>query len=146
MQLKLRSAFAAVVAFVALVALATPAGALAGGGCSACQVYSPDVPSAGGGQSSGPTGTSVPLSTGASHVLAHSGRDKSLLKPLLTDPGLGARRDLESVNSGTAGSPSALGAVFDLGPGPVALFAILVATALTIAVRGGLRGWRHLRS
>jgi hypothetical protein len=138
---------ATVVLFIALVA---PAGALAGGcNASACHVYSePNAPSAGGQQqpSQHPTGpaTSSPkqVPTKLSRVLANAGEDRSALKQLLNDSGVGAAGS----GSGNSGSPSAFGAAFDLGTGPTVLLGILLATAVAFAVQGGVRGWFHRRS
>lgn len=148
MQLSRRSLLVAAAAATALVVLVTPVGALAGNGkgCSACQVYTEEISTGGGGTPIGATGEAVPLSKGAGHVLARSGKDKGVLKPILTDPGFGATRGLESVSAEGVSSPGALGAVFDVGYGPVVLFAILLATALGLALRGSLRGWRRIRS
>jgi hypothetical protein len=138
-----------------------PAGALAGHGgkcnASACKVYleqggnpagpgGPTKPQGSGTQpsSSGPATSSgqAKAPTKLGRVLAHAGSDKMPLKNLLADSGLGP------VGSGTGsvGSPSALGAAFDLGSGPTILLAILLATAIGLALHGSLRNWRGRRT
>jgi hypothetical protein len=77
-----------------------------------------------------------------SRVLAQAGKDKAPLSQLLNDSGLGT---VQSGPSNVA-APSVLGAVFDLGPGPTALFAILLAAVLGFGVHGGVRGWLRRRS
>jgi hypothetical protein len=138
---------------VLLVALAAPGAALAGGGgnCSACQVYSEQSgPNAGRKQQPPPQQPTSPSTSGEkqphvtkkyARVLQLAGRDRGPLKKLLTGGNLGA------LNSGpdTVGSPSLLGAAFDLGTGPMILLSILLATALGLAARGSLRGWRLRR-
>ena len=134
------------------VALAAPGGAIAGGGgnCSACQVYhEPNPPSAGthqqppppqqptgSAQSGGQQPTQAPK--GLSRVLAQAGKDKAPLSRLV-----GSGGSLE--NGGSVASPGLLGAAFDLGAGPTALLAILLASALALAARGSVRGWRLRR-
>lgn len=141
---------AAVATVAFFIALALPAVALASGGkkcnASACKVYiEPDVPTAAGGhtaQSPHPTSTSTnqPQSTptNLSRVLAHAGPDKDALSRLLRDSGIGT---LQSPTVAVV-APSALGAAFDLGTGPTVLLALLLATAVGLAVLNGLRGWR----
>ena len=135
---------------VVLLVLVTPVTALAGGGgnCSACQVYhEANGPSAGkqqpstqpqqpiGSTKSGGKQTHVPK--GLSRVLSQAGKDRKPLSQLLGDAGIGSLRN----GSGDVGSPSILGAAFDLGVGPTVLLAILLATALGLAARGSVRGW-----
>jgi hypothetical protein len=139
-----------------LIALAAPAVATAGGGgnCSACQVYhEPNPPTAGkqqqappptpqqptGSAQSGGQPTQSPKAKGLSRVLAQAGQDKAPLSRLLTDSGTG------SLQGGSVASPSLLGAALDLGTGPIALLAILLATALALAARGSVRNWRLRR-
>jgi hypothetical protein len=144
---------AAAVTIVFLVALAAPAAALAGGGgnCSACQVYhEPNAPSAGRQQpptqpqqpsgSNQSSGKQAHVPKGLSRVLAHAGKDRKPLSNILGESGITSLRS----GSGSVGSPSLLGAALDLGAGPTALLAILLATALGLAARGSLRG-RRLR-
>jgi hypothetical protein len=140
------------------IALGSPAAALAGGGgkcnASACKVYvEPNGPSAGKQQqpqTGGPTQpTGGPPSAGPkTHVpknltraLAQAGRDRDALRHLLAGSGVG---DLSGNDS--AGSPTVLGAAFDLGAGPLVLLFILLATALGLAARGSLRGRLRRRS
>lgn len=138
------------VAAVVCVALAVPAGAFADKcNASACKVYhEQDVPNAGRKQQSPPPtgpntgGGPTHIPTKLSRVLQHAGKDKGPLKNLLTDAGLGDLR----TPAAAAGSPSALGAAFDLGTGPLVLLAILIATAVALAARGPVRGWLTRRS
>jgi hypothetical protein len=140
---------------VFLIVLAAPGVASAAGGpkcnASACKVYiEPNVPSAGGHQQqqppqqqpTGSTGTQTQAPTGLSRVLAQAGEDKAPLSHLLTDSGLGT---VKTGPVNVAGS-SSFGAAFDLGAGPTALLAILLATALGFAVHGPVRGWLRRRS
>jgi hypothetical protein len=137
--------------------LAAPGVAIAAGGpkcnASACKVYiEPNVPSAGGHQQPPPQqqptgsttngGTQTQAPTGLSRVLAQAGEDKAPLSHLLTDSGLGT---VKTGPVNVAGS-SSFGAAFDLGAGPTALLAILLATALGFAVHGPVRGWLRRRS
>jgi len=145
-----------VAAAVLLVALAAPTAAFANGGAkckaSACQVYyDSGAPSAGEQQPPAQTTTGSSKSSGAqqshtpkrlSRVLLHAGKDRAPLQNLLNgDAAIGNLR-----SSGGGGSPSLLGAAFDLGAGPTVLLAILLATALGLAARGSLRGRRGKRS
>ena len=75
-------------------------------------------------------------------MLANAGQNKVPLSRLLNDSGIGAL----AAAPANAGSPSALGAVSDLGAGPMVLLAILLATAVAFAVQGGVRGWLRRRS
>lgn len=139
---------------VAFIALAIPATALAGGGgkcnASACKVYvEPNGPSAGKQQQPPPPPTSGSTKgKGKTHVpknlaraLSQAGRDRGPLKHLLTDGGLGSMK-----GGADAGSPTLLGAAFDLGAGPLVLLSILLAIALGLAARGSVRSWLHRRS
>jgi hypothetical protein len=140
-------------AAVALIALAVPAAAVASGGgncnASACKVYhEPDGPSAGGHQQQPPQPTTGPNTAGGgtdtqapkdlSRVLAQAGADKAPLSRLLNDSG-------GSLQAGSVGSPSLFGAILDMGAGPLALLAILLATALGLAARGPARDWLRAR-
>jgi hypothetical protein len=132
------------------IALAIPTVAVAGntGKCnaSACKVYvEPNGPSAGGGQNAQqPQGTrpksTTHHSTKLTRGLARAGNDRGPLKHLLVGPAVG------SLKGGNVASPSMLGAVSDLGAGPLALLSILLATALGLAARGSVRSWLHRRS
>jgi hypothetical protein len=134
------------------IALAIPATALAGGGgkcnASACKVYvEPNGPSAGKQQPPPPTSDST-KGKGKTHVpknlaraLSQAGRDRGPLKHLLTGGDLGSMK-----GGANAGSPTLLGAAFDLGAGPLVLLSILLATALGLAARGSVRSWLHRRS
>lgn len=142
---------AAVAAVVAAILIA-PAGALAcgGGGMSAAQIYRECGPSAAGGAPLGAPGQqSVPVSQQVQQSLGHfASKDKADaagLKQLLENPGFGATRSLTSVPADAVVAPSTLSAVFDLGAGPLALIAVLGATALTLLAGTGWRGWRRWR-
>jgi hypothetical protein len=141
---------------VLFVALGSPAAALAGGGgkctASACKIYVEPNGASPGKQQQQQTVTPTqqtggPTTGGKAHVpknlaraLAQAGRDRGPLKHLVAS-GLG---DLSGNDS--AGSPTILGAAFDLGAGPLALLFILLATALGLAARGSLRGRRRQRA
>lgn len=138
------------VATVALIALAAPTVALAdkGGKCnaSACKVYvEQDVPNAGNHQrpqaqqSGGSKASSGHKRDKVSQVLALAGSDRGALRRLLADSGSG------KLEGGNVRVPSALGAAFDLGSGPTALLAILLATVVGVGAHNGWRGWRHRR-
>jgi hypothetical protein len=139
-------------AAVALLALAWPAAALAGGcHASACKVYTESGGSADGGHQSNTGGdglTQKPLKipSKTSQLLAHAGKDRKLFSKLVSNPAYGTQRGLDKTSLGSVASPSALGAAFDLGAGPIALLAILLASALGLAVHQGLRGRRRRRA
>ncbi len=143
------------------IALALPAGAFASKGhkckASACLVYveqggsphpggsgpkPPQQSSSGPATSGGKHQTPAPTPGKSARALAQAGTERSALKNLLGDAGLG------NPGSGTASvaSPSALGAAFDLGSGPTVLLAILLATMLALAGHTGLRSWRRRRT
>jgi hypothetical protein len=140
---------AAVAVFV--IALAIPAAAVAGGGgkcnASACKVYvEPNGPSAGRGQTAqqpqgSGAGKKIHVPPKLSRVLAQAGRDRHPLEDLLAGSNVGSLRSGSNV-----GSPSALGAAFDLGAGPLALLLILLAIAVGLTARGSLRSWLRRRS
>lgn len=138
-----------------VVVVAAPAGAIAGNGgkctASACKVYvEPGANRSGHHQSqqhqagpstTGEKGGNQPAPTKVDRVLAAVGKDKGALSRLLGDSsqtGVGA--------AGTVASPSALGAIFDLGSGPNVLLAFLIATVLGLTVYSGVRSWRSRRA
>lgn len=95
----------------------------------------------GGSNTGGGTQTQTP--DNVSRVLAQAGSDQGALKNLVAaDAGLGK----SGSEPGDNGSPSALGAAFDLGSGPTILLAILLATVVALGAHGGLRSWRRRRS
>jgi hypothetical protein len=95
----------------------------------------------GGSSTGGSSQTHVP--SNVSRVLAHSGPDLGALKNLVAaDAGLGHVNS----ESGDVGSPSALGAAFDLGSGPTILLAILLATVVALGAHSGVRSWRRRRT
>jgi hypothetical protein len=79
-------------------------------------------------------------------ILAHAGKDKAALTRILSDPSYGAAQELHGAGAATVAGPSILGAAFSLGVGPTVLFALLLATGIALALRGGMRGWRRKRS
>lgn len=138
------------------MALAAPAAALADGGskcnASACKVYhEQNGPNTGHHQQQPqqPTGSNQGGSTKQSHapksyarVLQQAGKDRSALKNLLGQDG-----NIGSLSKGSGGgSPSLLGAAFDLGAGPTILLAILLGVGLGVAARGGAGNWLRRRS
>ena len=138
---------------VAGVLLVAPSVALADscqGGPSAVNIYSECIPTAGGGshhQDGGGTSTyptPFKLTKKLAHTLKRAGADKKLLSMLVRDPWLGAPRAVQP-SSFRATKPSALGAVFDLGSGPTALFSLLAASAVLLFGVGGIRSFRGLR-
>jgi hypothetical protein len=141
---------------VAAVVLAAPAVAIAGNGgkctASACKVYvEPGANSSGHHQSqqhqagpstTGEKGGKQPAPTKVDRVLAAVGKDKGALSRLLGDSsqtGVGAA-------PASVASPSALGAIFDLGSGPNVLLAFLIATVLGLTIYSGARSWRSRRA
>jgi hypothetical protein len=141
-------------AAVVLLALAWPAAAFANGGgschASACKVYTEPAGSAGGHQSksggNGATPKPLPIPSKTSRLLANAGKDRAVLSNLISNPAYGTKRGLQKSGLGSVASPSALDAAFDLGAGPIALLAILLASALGLAVHQGLRGRRRRRA
>ncbi|HKN63688.1 MAG TPA: hypothetical protein VJV76_05085 [Gaiellaceae bacterium] len=83
----------------------------------------------------------MPASTNLGRVLAQAGADKDALSHLLTESG---GTGTLAAGDDTTG-PGLLGAVLDLGAGPLALLAILLATAVGLASRGPVRGWFRAR-
>lgn len=141
----------ALVAGAALAAvLVGPSAALAcNGSTSAENVYSPCLPSGGGGNgsghsttgpSSGPT-TTPHLSSQTTKALSNAGKDKKDLKRVLKTYSIRRRLQVSHASSGAA--PSAVGSAFDLGSGPTALLVVLVGTAVLLLVGSGVRGWRR---
>jgi hypothetical protein len=96
-----------------------------------------------GGSSAGGSGTQTQKPDNVSRVLAKAGSDQGALKNLVAaDAGLGK----VGSEPGDNGSPSALGAAFDLGSGPTILLAILLATVVALGAHSGLRSWRRRRA
>jgi hypothetical protein len=128
------------------IALSLPAIVLADGGgkcnASACKVYvEPNAPSAGKQQQAPPQQAPTAGSNqtqqpkDVARVLLLAGRDKAPLSRLLDDSGISRLHG----GPGNVGEPSLLGAALDLGPGPLALLAILLASALALGVHGVIR-------
>jgi hypothetical protein len=135
-----------VAALVAGVFLVAPSAALAcGGGPSAKNVYSPCLPTGGGGKPAtghpaGKGSTGVSISGAAARAIKRAGKDGPLLNSLVRSYGL--PRHLASTSSGTGGRPTALGSAFDLGSGPTALIIVLGGMAGLLLTGSGLRLWR----
>jgi hypothetical protein len=153
----------AAIALVGVLVL-SPAAALADscqGGSGASNIYSECIPTPSGGthHSGGGQKTTTPAPTPApvypvqppvappvtvspkvQKTIKHAHHHKKFLKKLVTDPSLGATQSVHVPASYRATPPSALGAVFDLGSGPTALFAMLATIAIVLLGVGGLRG------
>lgn len=134
----------AVAAAAVAVGLVAPSAALACNNDSATCVYSDGGVNASGGKSSGPGAKPRHVSKKVNSYLAKAGKDAPGLKALVQTPSLGTskQRALAGFNPNSVSPPSALSAVFDLGAGPVALIAILIASALAIVLATGWRHWR----
>ncbi len=153
----------AVALIIVCAALVTPA-ALAGSGkpkqhkkatdcgVSAFCVYHEHVTTGTGqvavGSSSSPTLKLPEKVSKALHkkVAKHHVKQTEVLHQLLTNPGRGAVRVRLLQSSDQMTAPSALGAAFDLGAGPIALFAALLAGALLMAGGMTLRRRVHARA
>jgi len=106
-------------------------------GVSAFCVYHEHVITGGGpvavGSDAGPP---VKVSSKVSQALArvvashHHAKQAKALSDLVSNPGKGATRVRFLSSSDQMIAPSALGAAFDLGTGPIALFAALLAGAV----------------
>jgi hypothetical protein len=135
-----------VAALVAGAFFVAPSAALAcGGGPSAKNVYSPCLPTGGGGKpvTGGPAGKgSVPISGPAARAIKRAGKDRHLLSALVRGYGIQRRLGPDTM-SGAATSPSALGSAFDLGSGPTALIIVLAGTAVLLLTGSGMRIWRR---
>jgi hypothetical protein len=153
----------AAVAVVGVLAL-SPAAALADScpaGTSSVSIYSECIPTASGGthhsggghkpKTNSTPATPAPTVTVPQTIyvpqkvqksIAHARHHKKMLKRLVTDPSLGATQAVVVPASYRAATPSALGAVFDLGSGPAALFAMLALAAIVLLGAGVVRGRR----
>lgn len=152
MPKKLTGLFAALTA-VAAVALFAPAGALACSGVSAVCVYSQQNIGPGGSKPINKPGSQpqrpVQVPQGVTKKLSQSHAPSAQVKALQAlaqNPNLVQKRNLQAVAPGSITAPSALGAAFDIGPGPVALIAVLAASAVLLLAGTGWRGWRRRRS
>ena len=89
-------------------------------------------PVAAGSQTGPPLKLSTKVSKALSHrkLAKHHPKEAAALKELLTNPGKGATRVRFLESSDQMIAPSPLGAAFDLGTGPIALFAALLAGAV----------------
>jgi hypothetical protein len=152
---------AAGVAAIAAATLILPAGAFACNSTSATCVYSPQgLPggghssggggggNSGGGGGTGQSQTPAPVSSHVASALSRAHvppADKSVLQGLASNPAFGKTRGLTGITPESVVAPSTIGAAFDLGPGPIALIAVLAASALLLLGATGWRGWRRWR-
>jgi len=151
----------AIALVVVCAALVTPAALAATGkpkpakkatdcGVSAFCVYHEHVTTGTGsvavGSKTGPTLKLPKKVSKALHkkVAKHHVKQAEVIKSLITNPGKGATRGRFLQTSDQMTAPSALGAAFDLGTGPIALFAALLAGALLMA--GGMAVRRRARA
>lgn len=159
----------ALAAVLAIGALIGPTAALADG-CndgSATSIYSECVPTADGGKthkhppskpapSTQPTQPTYPyptqpvqpvvqphVSSRTKHALNRSGKDRELLKNLIADPRYAETRRLTKTVLASSPTGASLGSAFDLGAGPMILFALLAGTVLLLLGTGGVRSWRN---
>jgi hypothetical protein len=91
----------------------------------------------------------VHVSRVTKHALAHSGKDKKVLKNLVSNPNFVESRRLRAKPPAEGGAAlsatgaTSLGSAFDLGSGPLIFFALLAATVLVLLATGGVRSWRN---
>jgi hypothetical protein len=147
------AAAAAVCAFVSSPALAAGSKCHAKkSGSSAVNIYTDQVTTSGlcskhsltssGGQSYVPRVILDPKV--AKKLRQISPAYQALLRRIATDPELGAVQQLHYTKIAALGPPpSAVSAAFDLGSGPTALFAALLAAAALLALGGGLHRGRR---
>jgi hypothetical protein len=148
----------AVALILVCAAFLTPA-ALAGGGkpkhhkkasdcgVSASCVYVEHYKTGGGSVAAGSQiGPTLKLSNRILEALRHDrklakhhAKQVAVLNELVTNPGKGAERVQFQESSDQMIAPNALGAAFDLGTGPIALFAALLAGAVLGAGAMALR-------
>jgi hypothetical protein len=132
-------------ALVAGAFFAAPSAALAcGGGPSAKNVYSPCLPTGGGGKpvTGGPAGKGMSISGPAARAIERAGKDSRVLASLVRGYGIQRRLGPDTM-SGAGNSPTALGSAFDLGSGPTALIIVLAGTAVLLLTGSGMRIWRR---
>lgn len=151
MPSKLTGLFAALAAALVVV-LVAPTGALACSGTSAVCVYSQQGPAPGGAKPlTGPGGQPQPavaIPSGVAQKISQSHAttlQKKALQSLVQNPSFAQRHNIQALAPGSVVAPSALGAAFDVGPGPIALIAVLGGTAALLLVGTGWRGWRRWR-
>lgn len=154
---------------VAVAALVGPSAAFAcDGSGSAVSIYTECVPNAKGGthptsgkhstKPSHPSAPSQPTQTTTyvvitpppvkvshrtSHAIAHSGKDKKVLKNIVRNPGLVDSTRLKPILASAPVHESGLGSAVDLGAGPTIFFALLLGTVLVLLGTGGVRSWRN---
>lgn len=145
-------------ALLAVAALLSPPALASGGkpkkhkhssdcGTSALCVYHEPNPTASGGYVT-VGGKAVPLSAALAAELAKlGGKDARVLQAIATSRTFGAAgRPNTGATNGPVNSPGALLAALDLGPGPIALFATLLAGATAFALGRALRRRRAANS
>lgn len=146
--------FAYLLAAATVAALAASPVALAGhakpksgdsGGCAGvsavCVYHEGGLPNAGGGSTGGSTGGGATPSRLARKLAHYNGPDKRLLEELAQAATAGPR--LLEDPAGAGGAPGLLGAIFDSGAGPTALFALIVGTLVLGGAWEGRRRWRR---
>lgn len=139
-------------AAVVTVAATAPGVALAGGGgsCSACSVYVEQIPTTTGHNGKGATTpATVRLPKAATGALTHvDAQTGILLRELATQSAHGAEgvfsKSQQAATSPVgATSPSAAGALLDLGSGPTVLLAVLAACMVLVAAGSAVRRRRR---
>jgi hypothetical protein len=134
---------AALVAALTIV-LVAPSAALACTGISAACVYTQQNDGPGGSRAVTPGQASLPVSKHLRGLLGKAGKNASEIQAVATSPGLNPGH-IEAIAPTSVSTPSAFSALFDLGPGPLALIAVLVGSAVLLAAGSGWRGWRRWR-
>ena len=150
--LGLAAAAAAVLAYGAAPAFSATQGchSKGGDGTSAVSIYSEqsNVPTSGACSKNGqavPQYVSLPQAAAKAFKHSHtSKKERALLERLATSTEFGASAPLRLTRAAErVKAPSTLGAAFDLGSGPIALFGALLAMAALVVVGGSLRQRRR---
>jgi hypothetical protein len=144
---------------IAVAALVGPSAALAcDGSGSAVSIYTQCTPKASGGHHARPPAKhpgSQPATTyypqpvvhvtpRAKQAIAHSGKDKKVLKNIVSNPNLvDSKRLKQPVLASAPARESSLGSAVNLGTGPTVFFALLLGTVLVALGAGGVRAWRN---
>jgi hypothetical protein len=84
----------------------------------------------------------VKVSHKAQHALKNAGRDKKVLKHIVTHD-LAGSKPLKPILASAPLHESSLGSAVDLGAGPTIFFALLLGTVLVLLGSGGVRAWRN---
>jgi hypothetical protein len=146
---------------VTTAALVGPSVALAcDGSGSAVSIYTECTPSAsgkhhhpaakpshpsGGSQSTEPiyyTQPPVHIAPKTRRAVARSGKDKTILNRLVSNPNYVDSSRLKPELTASPAGAASLGSTFDLGSGPMILFALLAGSVLSVLGTGGVRAWR----